>query len=151
MCIRDSKYVDASQVVNVTYTYQLSGTQTTKTKTVKQIIGTAYQAPAPDVDFVTFTQPQGTVQVGENQVTVQCTENLPFPKTTDLNSPKWFAIDMHSNQARYMWHYEADNQNIKVAVPEDLVSISKDDAYFWCLTGNVFDGFQIYNLSLIHI
>lgn len=140
-----NKYVDASQVVNVTYTYQLSGTQTTKTKTVKQIIGTAYQAPAPDVDFVTFTQPQGTVQVGENQVTVQCTENLPFEKTTDLNSPKWFAIDMHSNQARYMWHYEADNQNIKVAVPEDLVSISKDDAYFWCLTGNVFDGFQIYN------
>lgn len=140
-----NKYVDASQVVNVTYTYQLSGTQTTKTKTVKQIIGTAYQAPAPDVDFVTFTQPQGTVQVGENQVTVQCTENLPFPKTTDLNSPKWFAIDMHSNQKRYMWHYEADNQNIKVAVPEDLVSISKDDAYFWCLTGNVFDGFQIYN------
>lgn len=81
-----NKYVDASQVVNVTYTYQLSGTQTTKTKTVKQIIGTAYQAPAPDVDFVTFTQPQGTVQVGENQVTVQCTENLPFPKTTDLNN-----------------------------------------------------------------
>lgn len=140
-----NKYVDASQVVNVTYTYQLSGTQTTKTKTVKQIIGTAYQAPAPDVDFVTFTQPQGTVRVGENQVTVQCTENLPFEKTTDLNSPKWFAIDMHSNQDRYMWHYEADNQNIKVAVPEDLVSISKDDAYFWCLTGNVFDGFQIYN------
>ena len=140
-----NKYVDASQVVNVTYTYQLSGTQTTKTKTVKQIIGTAYQAPAPDVDFVTFTQPQGTVQVGENNVAVECTENLPFEKTTDLNSPKWFAIDMHSNQKRYMWHYEADNQNIKVAVPEDLVSISKDDAYFWCLTGNVFDGFQIYN------
>lgn len=140
-----NKYVDASQVVNVTYTYQLSGTQTTKTKTVKQIIGTAYQAPAPDVDFVTFTQPQGTVQVGENNVAVECTENLPFEKTTDLNSPKWFAIDMHSNQKRYMWHYEADNQNIKVAVPEDLVSISKDNAYFWCLTGNVFDGFQIYN------
>lgn len=140
-----NKYVDASQVVNVTYTYQLSGTQTTKTKTVKQIIGTAYQAPAPDVDFVTFTQPQGTVQVGENNVAVECTENLPFEKTTDLNSPKWFAIDMHSNKKRYMWHYEADNQNIKVAVPEDLVSISKDDAYFWCLTGNVFDGFQIYN------
>lgn len=140
-----NKYVDASQVVNVTYTYQLSGTQTTKTKTVKQIIGTAYQAPAPDVDFVTFTQPQGTVQVGENNVAVECTENLPFEKTTDLNSPKWFAIDMHSNKNRYMWHYEADNQNIKVAVPEDLVSISKDDAYFWCLTGNVFDGFQIYN------
>lgn len=44
-----------------------------------------------------------------------------------------------------MCHYEADNQNVSVAVPEDLVSISKDDAYFWCLTGNVFDGFQIYN------
>ena len=135
-----------ANTAQVTYTYRLEGATKTYTKTIEQAVGENYAAPAlTEVNFVTFTQPQGTVQVGENQVTVQCTENLPFEKTTDLNSPKWFAIDMHSNQARYMWHYEADNQNIKVAVPEDLVSISKDDAYFWCLTGNVFDGFQIYN------
>lgn len=135
-----------ANTAQVTYTYRLEGATKTYTKTIEQAVGENYAAPAlTEVNFVTFTQPQGTVQVGENQVTVQCTENLPFEKTTDLNSPKWFAIDMHSNQKRYMWHYEADNQNIKVAVPEDLVSISKDDAYFWCLTGNVFDGFQIYN------
>lgn len=135
-----------ANTAQVTYTYRLEGATKTYTKTIEQAVGENYAAPAlTEVNFVTFTQPQGTVQVGENQVTVQCTENLPFEKTTDLNSPKWFAIDMHSNKNRYMWHYEADNQNIKVAVPEDLVSISKDDAYFWCLTGNVFDGFQIYN------
>ena len=134
---------DLIKGAKVTYTYQLKETSTTIVKEVVQTIGSNYNAPA--IDFVTFTQPTGTVQNGENNLTVECTENLPFEKTTDLNSPKWFAIDMHSNQKRYMWHYEADNQNIKVAVPEDLVRISKDDAYFWCLTGNVFDGFQIYN------
>lgn len=133
---------DLIKAVKVTYTYQLEGTSTTIVKEVAQAVGSNYNAPV--LDFITFTQPVGTVTGGEN-VTVICTENLPFEKTTDLKNPKWFAIDMHSNQNRYMCHYEADNQNISVAVPGDLVSISKDDAYFWCLTGNVFDGFQIYN------
>lgn len=133
---------DLIKAVKVTYTYQLEGTSTTIVKEVAQAVGSNYNAPV--LDFITFTQPVGTVTGGEN-VTVNCTENLPFEKTTDLKNPKWFAIDMHSNQKRYMCHYEADNQNISVAVPGDLVSISKDDAYFWCLTGNVFDGFQIYN------
>lgn len=134
--------VDLVKGVKVTYTYKLEGTSTTIKKEVVQAVGSNYNAPA--LDFVTFTQPTGQVTGSEN-VTVTCTENLLFEKTTDLNNPKWFAIDIHSNQNRYMWHYEADNQNIKVAAPEDLLSISKDDAYFWCLTGNVFDGFQIYN------
>lgn len=133
---------DLIKAVKVTYTYQLEGTSTTIVKEVAQAVGSNYNAPV--LDFITFTQPVGTVTGGEN-VTVNCTENLPFEKTTDLKNPKWFAIDMHSNKNRYMCHYEADNQNISVAVPGDLVSISKDDAYFWCLTGNVFDGFQIYN------
>ena len=130
-------------LASVTYTYTLDGAKNTKTITVDQTIGSNYNAPA--VDFVTFTQPTGTVKAGENKVTVTCTEALPFEKTNDLQNPKWLSIDMHSNQNRYMWHYDGDNTNIKVAVPEDLVSISKDDAYFWCLTGNVFDGFKIYN------
>lgn len=143
-----NKYVDASQVVNVTYTYQLSGTQTTKTKTVKQIIGTAYQAPAPDVDFVTFTQPQGTVQVDENQVTVQCTENLPFPKTTDLNNAKWCNITMHSGQNyKYVWQYKGENQDISTAEKPHDYNLLKDKSLLWCFKGNAFDGFEIYNLE----
>lgn len=130
-------------LASVTYTYTLDGAKNTKTITVDQTIGSNYNAPA--VDFVTFTQPTGTVKAGENKVTVTCTEALPFEKTNDLQNPKWLSIDMHSNHNRYMWHYDGDNTNIKVAVPEDLVSISKDEAYFWCLMGNVFDGFKIYN------
>lgn len=132
-------------LASVTYTYTLDGAKNTKTITVDQTIGSNYNAPA--VDFVTFTQPTGTVKAGENKVTVTCTEALPFEKTNDLQNPKWLSIDMHSNKDRYMWHYDGDNTNIKVAVPEDLVSISKDEAYFWCLVGNAFDGFKIYNKS----
>ena len=141
-----NKYVDASQVVNVTYTYRLSGTQTTKTKTVKQIIGTAYQAPAPDVDFVTFTQPQGTVIVGENQVNVQCTENLPFPKTTDLNNAKWCNITMHSgHNYKYVWQYKGENEDISTAEMSHNYNLLKDNSFLWCFKGNAFDGFEIYN------
>lgn len=132
-------------LASVTYTYTLDGAKNTQTITVDQTIGSNYNAPA--VDFVTFTQPTGTVKEGANNVTVTCTEALPFEKTNDLQNPKWLSIDMHSNKDRYMWHYDGDNTNIKVAVPEDLVSISKDEAYFWCLVGNAFDGFKIYNKS----
>lgn len=128
----------------VTYTYKLGNA--TKTQTVEQIVGTNYAAPA--IDFVTFTQPEGKVKEGANNVTVTCTEALPFEKTTDLNNPKWSTINMHNyNNYSYQlfWNYVADSQDIKATKQNYNYEILKDDAYLWCFYGNAFDGFEIYN------
>ena len=133
-------------LASVTYTYTLDGAKNTKTITVDQTIGSNYNAPA--VDFVTFTQPTGTVKEGANNVTVTCTEALPFEKTTDLNNPKWSTINMHNyNNYSYQlfWNYVADSQDIKATKQNYNYEILKDDAYLWCFYGNAFDGFEIYN------
>lgn len=133
-------------LASVTYTYTLDGAKNTKTITVDQTIGSNYNAPA--VDFVTFTQPTGTVKEGANNVTVTCTEALPFEKTNDLQNPKWNTINMHNYDNYFyqlFWNYVADSQDIKATKQNYNYEILKDDAYLWCFYGNAFDGFEIYN------
>lgn len=133
----------ASQAT-VTYTYHLEGTQTTIVKEVQQVIGRNYNAPA--LDFVTFTQPEGTVHEGTNDVTVNCTENLPFTKTTDLSQPKWFNIGIHASyNYNRIWQYVSDNTDIEVKEKTLDYNLLRDESLLWLITGNVFDGFEIYN------
>ena len=143
-CAEFDVYSTSIKKANVTYTYKLG--DATKTQTVEQVVGSNYEAPA--IDFVTFTQPTGTVKEGANNVTVTCTEALPFEKTTDLNNPKWNTINMHNyNNYSYQlfWNYVADSQDIKATKQNYNYEILKDDAYLWCFYGNAFDGFEIYN------
>lgn len=138
-----------TSTAQVTYTYRLEGATKTYTKTIEQAVGENYEAPAfTEVDFVTFTQPQGTVQATGNNVDVTCTENLPFPKTTDLNNAKWCNITMHSGQNyKYVWQYKGENQDISTAEKPHDYNLLKDKSLLWCFKGNAFDGFEIYNLE----
>ena len=141
-----------TSTAQVTYTYRLEGATKTYTKTIEQAVGENYEAPAfTEVDFVTFTQPQGTVQATGNNVDVTCTENLPFPKTTDLQSPKWVSINMHnynSYEYKLFWTCEGPNQDIHAKKKEYNYELLKDSAYLWCIYGNAFDGFEIYNKNI---
>lgn len=128
--------------VKVTYNYQLNGV-TKLSKTVDQGVGTAYAAPAIDIDYVTFTQPEGVVPAGGATVNVACSENLPFAVTTDLNTPIWQTVEMHRYGTFRVWEYDGQDKEVKVT------NINKEegvaDAMLWCFTGNIFDGFKIYN------
>ena len=141
-----------TSTAQVTYTYRLEGATKTYTKTIEQAVGENYEAPAfTEVDFVTFTQPQGTVQATGNNVDVTCTENLPFPKTTDLQSPKWVSINMHNYNSygyKLFWTCEGPNQDIHAKKKEYNYELLKDNAYLWCIYGNAFDGFEIYNKNI---
>ena len=141
-----------TSTAQVTYTYRLEGATKTYTKTIEQAVGENYEAPAfTEVDFVTFTQPQGTVQATGNNVDVTCTENLPFPKTTDLQSPKWVSINMHNYDSygyKLFWTCEGPNQDIHAKKKEYNYELLKDNAYLWCIYGNAFDGFEIYNKNI---
>ncbi len=126
--------------VNVTYNYQLNGV-TKKTETIVQIVGDAYAAPA--IDYVTFAQPEGVVPAGGATINVACSENLPFAVTTDLNTPIWQTVEMHRYGTFRVWEYDGQDKEVKVT------NINKEegvaDAMLWCFTGNIFDGFKIYN------
>ncbi len=134
-------------LVEVTWNYQIGG-RTYKTVTQTLAANTACTAPAVDF-FVADSQSANNTGSGETlTITVSGHENLPFQKTTDLSDPKWYAVSLHTNQKFFLWHYEANDALVKTPVPTLGASdytVPSDDAYFWCFTGSLIDGFKIYN------
>ena len=131
--------------VEVTWNYQMDG-EIFKTVTQNQTSNTA----SPAVDF--FEADSQTADNAGNAATLTITvsghENLPFQKTTDLNDPKWYAWRMHSNQPKFL-SYNIENNIVEYA--EKTVtdySILSDNAYFWCITGNLVEGFKVYNKAV---
>lgn len=128
--------------VEVTWNYQIDGV-TFKTVTQNQTSNTA----SPAVDFF-VADSQRADNAATLTITVSGHENLPFQKTTDLNDPKWYAWRMHSNQPKFL-SYNVENNIVEYA--EKTVtdySILSDDAYFWCITGNLVEGFKVYNKAV---
>lgn len=134
-------------LVEVTWNYQI-GDRTFKTITEELAANTACTAPAVDF-FVADSQSADNTGSGETlTITVSGHENLPFVVTTDLNNAKWYAWRMHSNEPKFL-SYNVEND--KVAYANKTVtdySILSDNAYFWCITGNLVDGFKLYNKAV---
>ena len=136
-------------LVEVTWNYQI-GDRTFKTITEELAANTACTAPAVDF-FVADSQSADNTGSGETlTITVSGHENLPFVVTTDLNNAKWYAWRMHSSEPKFL-SYNVEND--KVAYANKTVtdySILSDNAYFWCITGNLVDGFKLYNKAVYH-
>ena len=149
--VRWEKAADASQWTigkQVTYKYYIDD-QEVGYSVVTQRIGSRIEQPR-QLSFANVSYPQGedNVTATTNEVRVDVKETLPFKKTTDLSQPVWQTIAMHNVADAWMWHYEADATDIKTIAPANKYndhSILTDDAYFWCLKGNVLEGFEIYN------
>lgn len=149
--VRWGKAADASQWTigkQVTYKYYIDD-QEVGYSVVTQRIGSRIEQPR-QLSFANVSYPQGedNVTATTNEVRVDVKETLPFKKTTDLSQPVWQTIAMHNVADAWMWHYEADATDIKTIAPANKYnahSILTDDAYFWCLKGNVLEGFEIYN------
>lgn len=133
-------------MVQVTYNYYINDALY-KSVTVKQNRNSVAAAPAQD--FINnFSYDVTSVGTEDCTVRVNCNENLPFVVTTDLNNAKWYAWRMHSNQPKFLSYNVVNN---KVAYAEKTVtdySILSDNAYFWCITGNLVDGFKLYNKAV---
>ena len=130
--------------VQVTYNYYINDALY-KSVTVSQNRNS--EAAAPTQDFINnFSYDVTSVGTEDCTVRVNCNENLPFVVTTDLNNAKWYAWRMHSNQSKFLSY-----SNNKVAYADKPVtdySILSDNAYFWCITGNLVDGFKVYNKAV---
>ena len=158
--VADFEFV-ASESVLVTYVYKYNGKEISK-KEVSQVVGSAYNAPG--MAFMNLQYTEGVAQKdAENVVEVTCAEKLPFVKTVDQKDPKWYLLDIHFSDtgiknACYYWKYDAANDRVivdnmhpnnthQVDDPSAYKEMSAigNDAYYWCIMGDVVTGFKLYN------
>lgn len=126
--------VPETELVKVTYNYRYNNV-TKHTETKWCLVGSEHAAPT--IDFVTFTNPEGTIATG-GTYNLEC-GTTPFESADSYENIKtWYAAKLHSNQTHYMyWTGSA------IAFTDALPA--GDKAYGWAFVGNPFDGFKVYN------
>ncbi len=140
-----------------TFNYSFGGQKRFSKTTIASIVGSDKSAaPASDVRYTSVGSMSPTnIEAGTTEYTVNLVEeNLPFTTSTDYASAKWFIIDMHNCDSgingateNYVWTYDAEGEKShNVILPvTDLKTATYTDNMLWCIIGNVFDGFKIYN------
>lgn len=139
-----------------TFNYTLGGETRFTKKTIASIVGSDKSAaPASDVRYTSVgSMTPANIAAGTTEYTVNLAEDLPFTTSTDYANAKWFIIDMHNNDSgingateNYVWTYDAEGEkghNVILPVT-NLKTATYTDNMLWCIIGNVFDGFKIYN------
>ena len=134
-------YLSTELFKNVTYHYKLDGKEFA-TKTVGCPV--SEDPVAPVLAFIT----NGDVtKTDDSNYEVTCTSNTPFTAAESYNAEtaKWYVIDIHNNQANYLWKGNDDNsiatENIGKTTSPSLLS----DNYQWTFVGNFVDGYTLYN------
>lgn len=146
-------FVEATQG-NYTFNYNFGGKKRLTKTTVASIVGSDKSA-APAVNYTSVeSMTPANIAAGTTEYTVNLVEdNLPFTTSTNYANAKWFIIDMHNNDhplggtKNYVWTYDAvgDHGHNVILPITDLKTANYTDNMLWCIIGNVFDGFKIYN------
>lgn len=124
---------------SITYHYKVDGTEVA-TRTANVVIP---EEQVPDLGLFT----NGTVaKTDDSNYEVTCTSNIPFTaaESYDAATAKWYAIDMHNNQANYLWKGNDDN-SIAIEAIGKTTTPSLSDNYQWTFVGNFVDGYKLYN------
>ena len=124
---------------SITYHYKVDGTEVA-TRTANVVIP---EEQVPDLGLFT----NGTVaKTDDSNYEVTCTSNIPFTaaESYDAATAKWYAIDMHNNQANYLWKGNDDN-SIAIEAIGKTTTPSLSDNYQWTFVGNLADGYKLYN------
>ena len=134
--------MNAAGFITVTYKYEYNDT-VLKTVEKAQFPNSPYAAP--EFDFVTFTNPDGTVSEENKEITLECTINLPFNAVADVDSIKdWYHLKFHATGQYYLYYDDAAEGDVLDATETSVDAMDKD-AYSWAFVGNPFDGFKVYN------
>lgn len=143
--------VEGTHTFNYTYNKKVFATRTTPAA----IVGTDKSAAPSNISFATISSmsPEN-ITAGTTTYTVNVEENLPFTTSTDYANAKWFIIDMNNNDSgingateNYVWTYDAvgDHDHNVILPKTNLKTTTYTDNMFWCIIGNIADGFKIYN------
>ena len=125
---------------SITYHYKVNGTEVA-TRTADIVAIPEEQAP----NLGLFTNGAVT-KTDDNNYDVTCTTNFPFTVAESYNAAtaKWYVIDMHNNQANYLWKGNDDN-SIAIETVGKTTTPSLSDNYQWTFVGNIADGYKLYN------
>ena len=124
---------------SITYHYKVDDTEVA-TRTANVVIP---EEQVPDLGLFT----NGAVaKTDDSNYDVTCTSNIPFTaaESYDAATAKWYAIDMHNNQANYLWKGNDDN-SIAIEAIGKTTTPSLSDNYQWTFVGNLVDGYKLYN------
>lgn len=125
----------------VTYHYMVDGKEIAS-KTVE-----FFSSAEPVTPVLPFITNGAVTKTDDNNYQVSCTLNVPFTAADSYNAEtaKWYVIDIHNNQANYLWKGNDDNsiatENIGKTTTPSLLS----DNYQWTFVGNFVDGYTLYN------
>lgn len=146
------------ETANVNFTYEFPGydftqkKETTKTYTtssnILQVRGQAPYAPA-QLFVKEFTYNRTTVPASGGNITVTCSQDLPFELTKKLTEPEWYIFYFNPADTKFMMKYNPTDGKLPsgtrgTRTKEDYV-FTADDSYMWCIMGNLVDGFKLYN------
>ncbi|MDY4557903.1 MAG: hypothetical protein SPE09_04505 [Alloprevotella sp.] len=142
------------QNFKVTYRYTMDGASGSRSKTQTVNAGEAITALPTLGYFNNISDNRPDAVNCDLCVNIKGTEaTLPFIKTTNLDAPKWYAMLMHQNDKSDSFikytalstNLEANSTYDAANFKENASSLLGEDGWWWCFTGNVIDGFQIYN------
>lgn len=131
-------YLSTELFKNVTYHYMLDGREVA-TKTVG--FPPSEEPVAPEIALFI----NGTVtKTDDSNYKVTCTLPFTAAENYDAATAKWYAIDMHNNQANFLWKGNDDN-SIAIEAIGKTTTPSLSDNYQWTIVGNYTEGYRLYN------
>lgn len=141
------KVTGSFEYTTITYNYQFNG-QTVSTQQFETVIGA--ELPTPTLpDYVTATNaPEGTVEAGTTEYTIDCTVNFPFEVSPApvggqfAEDTKWYALDIRSGKYARM-----AEEGSQYAVLTYNTEVDLNENIYWCFTMG--EGFtvNVYNLA----
>lgn len=131
-------YLSTELFKNVTYHYMLDGREVA-TKTVG--FPPSEEPVAPEIALFI----NGAVtKTDDSNYKVTCTLPFTAAESYDAATAKWYAIDMHNNQANFLWKGNDDN-SIAIEAIGKTTTPSLSDNYQWTIVGNYTEGYRLYN------
>ena len=140
---------DLPATTEVSYVLQYDGQQIESRTYDELFVGDAlpqmlFSLPA----YVEAEQPSGVVEAGATQYNIDCTlaANFPFTVSESYGAAVWHAVGL--NTAPYYLHNTEGAESMALGQTEQAIDASSDEAFanqLWCVTGNPFDGFKLYN------
>ena len=140
---------DLPATTEVSYVLQYDGQQIESRTYDELFVGDALpQMPFSLPAYVEAEQPSGVVEAGATQYNIDCTlaANFPFTVSESYGAAVWHAVGL--NTAPYYLHNTEGAESMALGQTEQAIDASSDEAFanqLWCVTGNPFDGFKLYN------